>query len=125
MITALALIVVVGVVMILLRSSDGGAVRRPLSKGESIYAGVALLPVILTLLAPGIIVLLGSEGSVREWNNRLSNFGILLSLGLTVVGTYLLVRKRHEAGPNLLLCAAVVLAAVPAALLAVLYVSRR
>jgi hypothetical protein len=101
----------------------GRPLHRPtLSATERVYVIVALSPVLLTLAAPGIIVsTVGAGWAARAWSGRVSNFGIGLSLGLTMVGLYFLWRKRrHAAAPSPWLYAAVIVAAVPAALTALL-----
>ena len=126
MITALVLIAVAGFAVILVRQSDGHVPSRPLSAGERAYVIVALVPVFLALVAPSIIVFtVGTELAVREWSHRLSNFGIWLSLGLTVVGIYLLWRKRRQTeAPSPWLYAAVFVAAVPIGLVALIVALR-
>src|SRR5258705_1461546 len=110
------LLVVAGFVVLLLRHPVRQGSRRPLSAAERVYVIIALVPVLLALAVPSIIVsTVGTGLAAREWGNRLSNSGIWLSLGLTVVGVYFLLQKRRQgAGPRLWLCAAVGVAAVPA-----------
>lgn len=115
MITALILTAVAGLVVILLRRPGPRLPRRPLSASERVYVILALAPVFLTLGTPSLIVFtVGIGPAAREWSHRLSNSGIWLSLGLTVVGSILLWRNRHQAsGPGPWLLVAVVVAAVP------------
>src|SRR5262249_41892642 len=97
MITGLLLIVVAGFAVALLRRSAHPESRRPPSVGERIYMILAPVPVLLALVAPGILVLMVGI-SARAWSGRVSNAGILLSLGLTVVGIISLWRRRRHAG---------------------------
>jgi len=115
LIAALMLMVVAGLAVILLRRPGSRVPRRPLPASERVYVILALAPVFLTLATPSLIVsAVGIGPAAREWSNRLSNSGIWLSLGLTVVGSYLLWRNRHQAlGPSPWLLVAVVVAAVP------------
>jgi hypothetical protein len=118
LIIALILVVVAGCAAILLRRPGSRVPRRSLSTSERVYLILALAPVLLTLGIPSLIVFtVGIGPAAREWSNRLSNSGLWLSLGLTVVGSYLLWRNRHQAsGPSPWLLIAVAVAAVPIAL---------
>src|SRR4030095_16484477 len=120
----MALMIVAAFAVMLFRQPDPRVRRPPLSPAERFYVIIAVVPVLMALVAPSIIVAIGAETAARGLINRVSNGGIGLSLVLTVVGAYFLWRKRRQAsGPSLWLCAAVLVAAVPTTLLAILVIA--
>jgi hypothetical protein len=126
MISAAALLIAAVFLVQVLRPSPRDPTERPLEAGERYYALGATLPLLLCFAIPGgLNMLFGQEPSVRIWSNRVTNAGLWLSLGLTLIGAFLLWRaSRGNRSPGGRLAAAVGLAALPASLVAVVIMVR-
>ena len=121
MLTAAILLVAIVFVLQVVRKPAGDETDRALDTGERYYAMAATLPLLLCFAAPGVLSLVfGEEPSARLWSTRLTNAGLWLSLGLTLIGAALLYRanRKHGSAPGRL-AAGVGLAAFPAFLVVV------
>ena len=126
MISAATLLITVAFLLFVVRAPAGDPTERSLQAGERYYALGATLPLLLCFAIPGgLILLFGEEPAVRLWSIRVTNAGIYLSVGLTILGVLLLWRARREGGsPPGRLAVAIALAALPAFLVAVVIAAR-
>jgi hypothetical protein len=124
--TATVLVIAIGFLFLIIRRPAGTQTERPLLTAERYYAFGATLPLLLCFAAPGVLSFaLGQEPSVRLWSNRLTNAGLWLSLGLTVIGVILLWKANRGGGqaPGRL-AAAIGLASLPGFLVAIVIALR-
>ena len=121
MVSLAALLIAVAFAFLAVRRPAGDPTERPLQSGERYYALSATLPLLLCFAIPGgLNLLFEPQPAVRLWSIRVTNVGLWLSLGLTVLGVFFLWRARREGGPPpARLAEAIGLAALPAFLVAV------
>jgi hypothetical protein len=116
MVGLMCLAVVVVLVAIMVRGKAAG----PLRAFERLYLMAAPVPVVLALVLPGFISMaMSGSGSSRPWGVRLSVAGGWLSLALVLTGLLLLGRRsRHQQAWDRRLLVGMMLAALPAILIA-------
>ena len=122
MIAGIALAAVLLLVGLMLRGPGG----RPLAPPERFYLVTAPLPIVLALVLPSALGWLATGPAARSWGLRLTAVGGWSSAALVLSGVVLIWRRRSRGlGSDRRLAAGLLLASLPAVLMAMIAVLYR